>query len=95
MTILLDLFIIVFLAYTTAKAMKCSEIMAMVLGAFLCYPQIDALVQDVATVSTIFGLPVVKTAFTIGEQTRVLAGLEGSQQVSENTLLKDQATTAS
>ncbi|MBR2824914.1 MAG: PTS transporter subunit EIIC [Solobacterium sp.] len=69
-------FIPVFLAYTTAKAMKCSEIIAMVLGAFLCYPQIDALVQDVATASNIFGLPVVKTAFTIGEQTRVFSYTE-------------------
>ena len=69
-------FIPVFLAYTTAKAMKCSEIIAMVLGAFLCYPQVDALVQDVATVSTIFGLPVVKTAFTIGESTRVFSYTE-------------------
>ncbi|MBP3891369.1 MAG: PTS transporter subunit EIIC [Solobacterium sp.] len=69
-------FIPVFLAYTTAKALKTNEIIAMVLGAFLCYPQIDALVQDVATVSTIFGLPVVKTAFTIGEQTRVFSYTE-------------------
>ena len=69
-------FIPVFLAYTTAKAMKCSEIIAMVLGAFLCYPHIDALVQDVATASNIFGLPVVKTAFTIGEQTRVFSYTE-------------------
>ncbi len=69
-------FIPIFLAYTTAKAMKCSEIIAMVLGAFLCYPQIDALVQDVATVSTIFGLPVVKTAFTIGESTKVFSYTE-------------------
>ncbi len=69
-------FMPVFLAYTTAKALRCSEIIAMVLGAFLCYPQIDALVQDVAKVSTIFGLPVVKTAFTIGESTRVFSYTE-------------------
>ena len=69
-------FMPIFLAYTTAKALKCSEIIAMVLGAFLCYPQIDAIVQDVATVSTIFGLPVVKTAFTIGESTRVFSYIE-------------------
>ena len=69
-------FMPVFLAYTTAKALKCSEIIAMVLGAFLCYPQIDALVQDVGTKSTIFGLPVVKTAFTIGESTRVFSYTE-------------------
>lgn len=69
-------FMPVFLAYTTAKALKCSEIMAIVLGAFLCYPQIDALVQDVGTKSTIFGLPVIKTAFTIGESTRVFSYTE-------------------
>ncbi len=69
-------FMPVFLGYTTAKAMKCSEIIAMVLGAFLCYPQIDALVQDVATKSTIFGLPVIKTAFTIGESTKVFSYTE-------------------
>ena len=69
-------FMPVFLAYTTAKALKCSEIIAMVLGAFLCYPQIDALVQDVGTKSTIFGLPVIKTAFTIGESTRVFSYTE-------------------
>lgn len=69
-------FMPVFLGYTTAKAMKCSEIIAMVLGAFLCYPQIDALIQDVATKSTIFGLPVIKTAFTIGESTKVFSYTE-------------------
>ena len=69
-------FMPVFLAYTTADALKCSKIMAMVLGAFLCYPAIDTLVQDVATKSTIFGLPVVKTAFTIGESTKVFSYTE-------------------
>lgn len=69
-------FIPIFLAYTAAKAIKCSPIMAMVLGAFLCHPNIDALVQDVDTKSTIFGLPVVKMAFTIGESTRVFAYVE-------------------
>ena len=69
-------FMPIFLAYTTADALKCSKIMAMVLGAFLCYPAIDALVQDVATKSTIFGLPVIKTAFTIGESTKVFSYTE-------------------
>ena len=66
----------VFLAYTTADALKCSKVIAMCLGAFLCYPQIDALVQDVETASTIFGLPVIKTSFTIGESTRVFSYTE-------------------
>ncbi len=34
-----------------------------------------------------------KRIINYGEQTRVLAGLDGSQQISDNTLLKDQATT--
>ena len=34
-----------------------------------------------------------KRIINYGEQTKVLAGLEGSQQTAENTLLKDQATT--
>ena len=66
----------VFLAYTAADALKCNRVIAMVLGAFLCYPQIDALVQDVDTASTIFGFPVIKTAFTIGESTRVFSYTE-------------------
>ena len=69
-------FMPIFLAYTAAKALKCNEIIAMVLGAFLCHPAIDALVQDVATPSTIFGLPVIKQAFTIGEQTKVFSYTE-------------------
>lgn len=34
-----------------------------------------------------------KRIINYNEQTRVLAGMDGSQQVSDNTLLKDQATT--
>lgn len=48
----------------------------MVLGAFLCHPVIDALIQDVSTVNTIFGLPVIKKAFTIGEATKVFSYTE-------------------
>ena len=69
-------FMPIFLAYTAAKALKCSPVMAMLLGGFLCHPTIDALVQDVSTKSTIFGLPVVKQAFTIGEQTKVFSYTE-------------------
>lgn len=69
-------FMPIFLAYTAAKALKCNEVIAMVLGAFLCHPTIDALIQDVATPSTIFGLPVIKQAFTIGEQTKVFSYTE-------------------
>lgn len=66
----------IFLAYTSAKALKCNKIIAMVIGGLLCHPTIDALVQDVETASTIFGLPVIKKAFTIGESTRVFSYTE-------------------
>lgn len=69
-------FMPVFLAYTTAKTMKCNKINAMVLGAFLCHPVINALIQDVSNPSTIFGLPVIKKAFTIGESVKVFSYVE-------------------
>ncbi len=69
-------FMPIFLAYTAAKALKCSQVISMVLGAFLCHPVIDALIQDVETASTIFGLPVIKKAFTIGESTKVFSYTE-------------------
>lgn len=66
----------IFLAYTTAKSLKCSPVIAMMLGGLICHPTIDALMQDVTTKSTIFGLPVVKMAFTVGESTRIFAYTE-------------------
>ena len=42
----------------------------------MCHPVIDALIQDVSTVNTIFGLPVIKKAFTIGEATKVFSYTE-------------------
>ncbi len=69
-------FMPIFLGYTAAKALRCNEIIAMILGGFLCYPQVDALVQDVSTATTIYGLPVVKMAWTIGESTRVFSYTE-------------------
>ncbi len=69
-------FMPIFLAYTAAKAIKCNEIIAMVIGGFLCHPTIEAMMQDVGTKSTIFGLPVIKMAFTIGDQTRVFSYTE-------------------
>ena len=47
----------VFLAYTGSKALKTNRVISMILGGFLCHPPIDAMMQDVATKSTIFGLP--------------------------------------
>ena len=41
-------FMPVFLGYTAAKALKCNEIIAMVLGGFLCYPGVDKIIQDVS-----------------------------------------------
>lgn len=69
-------FMPIFLAYTAAKALKCNEIIAMVIGGFLCHPAIDVMIQDVGTASTIFGLPVIKKAFTIGESTKVFSYTE-------------------
>lgn len=69
-------FMPIFLAYTTAKALKTNKIIAMMLGGFLCHPVIDAMVQDIATKSTIFGLPVIKMAFTVGESSKVFAYTE-------------------
>ncbi|MCC8027904.1 MAG: beta-glucoside-specific PTS transporter subunit IIABC [Clostridium sp.] len=69
-------FMPVFLAYTAAKALKCNEIISMVIGGFLCHPAIDAMIQDVGTASSIFGLPVIKKAFTIGESTKVFSYTE-------------------
>lgn len=69
-------FIPIFLAYTSAKALKCNPIISMVIGAFICHPVIDALVQDVEKASTIFGLPVIKQAFMIGEAKKVFSYTE-------------------
>jgi PTS system beta-glucosides-specific IIC component len=69
-------FMPIFLAYTAAKALKCNQVIAMVIGGLLCHPTIDAMIQDVETKSTIFGLPVIKKAFTIGESTKVFSYTE-------------------
>jgi PTS system beta-glucosides-specific IIC component len=69
-------FMPIFLGYTAAKALKINEIIAMTVGGFLVYPQVDALIQDVTTKTTIFGLPVVKGAWTIGDATKVFSYTE-------------------
>lgn len=69
-------FIPIFLAYTTAKALKCNTVISMVIGAFICHPVIDSLIQDVETKSTIFGMPVIKHAFMIGEAKKVFSYTE-------------------
>lgn len=69
-------FLPIFLGYTAAKALKCNEVIAMIIAGFLCYPSVDAIIQDVGTQTTIFGLPVIKAAWTIGESTRVFSYTE-------------------
>lgn len=69
-------FMPVFLGYTAAKALKCNEIVAMTIGGFLCYPQLDAIIQDVTSVTRILGIPVIKGAWTIGDSTRVFSYTE-------------------
>ncbi len=69
-------FMPVFLGYTAAKALKCNEVVAMTIGGFLCYPQLEAIIQDAATATTIFGIPVTKGAWTIGESTKVFSYTE-------------------
>ena len=66
-------FMPIFLGYTAAKALKCNEFIAMTIGGFLCYPQIDAIIQDASTATSIFGLPVIKGAWTIGEATKAFS----------------------
>ena len=81
-------FMPIFLAYTAAKALKCSTVVSMMLGAFICHPTIDALVQDVATSSSIFGLPVIKMAFTIGESSKVFAYTESDTSFFKASFIK-------
>ncbi len=82
-------FMPIFLAYTAAKAIKCNQVIAMVLGGFLCHPVIDALIQDVENPSSIFGLPVIKKAFTIGESTKVFSYTEAVSQTEKIHLMQD------
>lgn len=69
-------FMPIFLAYTAAKSVKVNEFTSMVLGGLLCYPAMDALIQDVSVKTTIFGLPVIKSAWSIGDATRVFSYTE-------------------
>lgn len=72
----------VFLAYTAAKALKCNEIIAMVLGGFICHPTIDGLMTKIdettgtLTKSNIFGLPVIKVMFGEGSSARIFSYTE-------------------
>lgn len=66
----------VFLAKTTASALKCNEIISMLLGGLLVYPAVDKLIQDTAVNTSIFGIPVPKGAWTIGDSTKVFSYTE-------------------
>ncbi|MGN1383089.1 MAG: beta-glucoside-specific PTS transporter subunit IIABC [Eubacterium sp.] len=69
-------FMPIFLGYTAAKALKCNEIISMMVGAFLVYPDVDKLVQDVSTITKIFDIPIVKGSWTIGDSTKVFSYTE-------------------
>lgn len=66
----------IFLAMTCAKALRSNQVIAMVIAGTLVYPGIDTMIQDVATKTTIFGLPVVKGAWQIGESAKVFSYTE-------------------
>lgn len=69
-------FLPIFLAMTCAKALKCNQVIAMAIGATLVYPAIDAMIQDTAVKTTIFGLPIMKSAWQIGESVKVFSYTE-------------------
>lgn len=66
----------IFLAMTSAKALKCNQVIAMVIGGLLVYPQMDAIIQDVSTATSLFGLPVIKGAWQIGDSVKVFSYTE-------------------
>ena len=66
----------IFLAFTAAKALKASQFTAVIIGGLLVYPQIDALMQDVGTATSVLGFPMIKGAWQIGETTRVFSYTE-------------------
>lgn len=66
----------IFLAMTAAKALKCNQVIAMVIAGTLVYPAIDTMIQDVATNTTLFGLPVIKGAWQIGDSVKVFSYTE-------------------
>ncbi len=69
-------FLPIFLGMTCAKALKTNQVIAMAIAGLLVYPQMDAMIQNVEKATTIFGLPVVKGAWKIGESVRVFSYAE-------------------
>lgn len=66
----------IFLACTAAKALKTSQFTAMILGGLMVYPQIDAMMQDVAHGTRVLGIPMVKGAWQIGDAEKVFSYVE-------------------
>lgn len=66
----------IFLAMTAAKALQCNRVIAMVIGGTLVYPQMDALIQNVSEKTFIFGIPVVKGGWQIGDTEKVFSYTE-------------------
>lgn len=66
----------IFLAFTAAKALKTSPFTAMIIGGLLVYPQMDALIQNVAVSTRVLGFPVIKGSWQIGDATRVFSYVE-------------------
>lgn len=66
----------IFLAMTSAKAMKCNQVIAMVIAGTLVYPSIDTMIQDVSVATNLFGIPVLKGAWQIGESVKVFSYTE-------------------
>lgn len=69
-------FMPIFLAYTTARTLKTNPFISMTLGAFLVYPQVESIMMDYTTTTTIFGLPVIKGAWGSGDTLRVFSYVE-------------------
>lgn len=69
-------FMPIFLAYTTAKALKTDKFTAMLLGGFLVYPKINEMMLDYQTQTSIFGLPFIKGAWGTGDNVRVFSYVE-------------------
>lgn len=69
-------FMPIFLAYTTAKALKVDKFSAMVLGGFLVYPKVIEMMQDYKTAANIFGIPFIKGAWGTGDSLRVFSYVE-------------------
>lgn len=69
-------FMPIFLAYTTARALKTNPFISMALGAFLVYPEVESIMMDYTTETTIFGLPVIKGAWGSGETLRIFSYVE-------------------